>query len=136
MEYQPGEIKVVGTKNGESFEEIIRTTGKPAKVRLSVDRDSFGANPSDVAHVTAEILDKDGNVVPVTDNLVKFEVTGGKLLGVENGNMSDLGSVLASERKAFAGKCLAIIGADKAGTVTVIAVSEGLETDSISFTAR
>lgn len=136
VEYQPGEIKVVGTKNGERFEEIIRTTGKPAKVRLSVDRDSFGANPSDVAHVTAEILDKDGNIVPVTDNLVKFEVTGGRIIGVENGNMSDLGSVLASERKAFAGKCLAIIGADKAGTVTVKAVSDGLETDSISFSAR
>lgn len=136
VEYQPGEIKVVGTKNGERFEEVIRTTGKPASIRLSVDRDSFKAVPSDVAHVTAEILDADGNIVPITDNLVKFEVTGGRLIGVENGNMSDLGSVLASERKAFAGMCLAIIGADKAGTVTVRAVSDGLRSDSISFQAE
>ena len=135
VEYQPGEIKMVGTKNGQTYEEVIKTTGAPAKVRLSVDRDSFKAQPSDVAHITAEILDADGNVVPITDNYVKFEVTGGKLIGVESGNMADTESVKSSGRKAYAGMCLAIVGADKAGKVTVKAVSDGLEGDEISFTA-
>ena len=136
VEYQPGEIKVVGTKNGEQFEEVIRTAGKPASIRLSVDRDSFKADPSDVAHVTAEILDAEGNIVPLADNLVKFEVSGGKLVGVESGNMADLSSVLASERKAYSGKCLAIVGASKAGSVMVKATSDGLEASEITFIAR
>ena len=119
-----------------SIEEIIRTTGAPASIRLTVDRESFKANPEDVAHITAEVLDAEGNVCPITDNLIKFTVTGGKLIGVESGDMRDLGSVKASERKAYAGMCLAIVGADKPGTVTVKAESDGLAPSVITFAAK
>lgn len=57
---------------------------------------------------------------PITDNVVRFSVSGGNLLGVENGNMADLGSVRASERKAWSGMCLGIIGATHPGNITVI----------------
>ena len=57
VEYQPGEIKAVGIRNGERFEEIIRTAGAPVQLRASVDRPSFKAEPGDVAHVTVEVLD-------------------------------------------------------------------------------
>ena len=88
-----------------------------------------------MAHVTIEVLDKDGVLCPLADNLVRFHVKGGRLLGVENGNMTDLGSVLASERKAWSGKCLAIVAADKPGPVTVTAEADGLQSASVSFTA-
>jgi len=57
------------------------------------------------------------------------------LLGVENGNMTDLGSVLATERKAWSGKCLAIIAADSPGTVTLTAEADGLQPSTVSFKA-
>lgn len=136
VEYQPGEIRAVGTMNGKQYEKVIKTAGKPAKIRLSVDRDSFRADPSDVAHVTAEVLDAEDNPVPITDNLIKFEVSGGSILGVENGNMTDLAPVKADERKAFAGKCLAIIGASKEGPVNVVATSDGLTPAHIRFDAK
>ena len=135
VEYQPGEIKVVGEKNGETFEEVIRTAGAPAQLRATVDRESFKADPSDVAHITVEVLDANGNICPITDNLVKFEVKGACLIGVENGNMADLGSVKASERKAHSGKCLGIVGADKPGQVTVTVTSEGLAPSTVTFQA-
>lgn len=136
VEYQPGEIKAVAYKNGEKYEEIIRTAGAPAQLRATVDRPSFKAEPGDVAHITVEVLDADGNICPITDNLVKFNVTGGKLIGVENGNMQDLGSVLASERKAYSGMCLGIVAADKPGVVTVTVESEGLTPSTITFNAE
>lgn len=135
VEYQPGEIKVVGKHGDKTFEEVIRTADKPAQLRATVDRPSFRAIPSDVAHVTVEVLDKDGNICPLADNLVHFSVTGGRLIGVENGNMADLGSVLASERKAWSGKCLAIIAADRPGPVTVTVQADGLPQSSVTFTA-
>jgi len=135
VEYQPGEIKVIGKRDSTTFEKVIRTAGAPAQLRATVDRPSFRSVPSDVAHVTVEVLDKDGNLCPLTDNLVHFSVKGGRLVGVENGNMTDLGSVLASERKAWSGKCLAIIAADRPGPVTVTVNSEGLSPNSITFTA-
>lgn len=135
VEYQPGEIKVIGKHGDKTFEEVIRTADKPAQLRATVDRPSFRAIPSDVAHVTVEVLDKDGNICPLADNLVHFSVTGGRLIGVENGNMADLGSVLASERKAWSGKCLAIIAADRPGPVTVTVQADGLPQSSVTFTA-
>lgn len=136
VEYQPGEIKAVGVRNGERFEEVIRTAGAPAKLRASVDRQSFKAEPGDVAHITVEVLDADGNICPLADNLVKFSVKGARLIGVESGNMQDLSSVLASERKAYSGMCLGIVAADKAGEVSVTVEAEGLAPATITFVAE
>lgn len=136
VEYVPGEVKLVGIKDGVRVEDVIRTTSAPVRLRAGVDRDSFRADPSDVAHVTVDVLDADGNICSSTDNMVRFQVSGGRLVGVENGDLSDLGSVKASGRKAFAGKCLAIIAADKPGKVTVSVESDGLTGDSVVFEAR
>ena len=136
VEYQPGEIKAVGIKNGERFEQIIRTAGAPAQIRASVDRESFKADPTDVAHITVEVLDAEGNICPLADNLIKFSVKGAELIGVESGNMQDLSSVLASERKAYSGMCLGIVAAEKPGTVTVTVESEGLAPATITFKAE
>ena len=135
VEYQPGEIKAVGRRDSITFEEVIRTAGDPAQLRATVDRPSFRAIPSDVAHVTIEVLDNSGNICPLSDNLIHFSVKGGRLLGVESGNMSDLSSVKATERKAWSGKCLAIIAADRPGPVTVTAQSDGLTASTVTFTA-
>ena len=136
VEYQPGEIKVVGLKGGQTYEEVIRTAGAPAQLRATVDRPSFKAEPGDVAHITVEVLDAQGNICPVTDNLVRFSVQGGRLVGVENGNMADLGSVKASERKAYSGLCLGIVAADRRGPVTVTVESDGLAPSTVSFRAE
>ena len=135
VEYQPGEIKVVGKRDGQTFEDVIRTASVPAQLRATVDRPSFRAIPSDVAHVTIEVLDKDGNLCPLADNQVRFSVKGGRLIGVESGNMTDLSSVLASERKAWSGKCLAIVAADRPGPVIVTVQADGLLASSVTFTA-
>ena len=70
------------------------------------------------------------------DNLIRFSVQGGRLIGVENGDMTDLGSVKASERKAFSGLCLGIVAADKKGPVTVTVTSDGLAPSTITFQAE
>ena len=135
VEYQPGEIKVVGKRDGQTFEDVIRTASVPAQLRATVDRPSFRAIPSDVAHVTIEVLDKDGNLCPLADNQVRFSVKGGRLIGVESGNMTDLSSVLASERKAWSGKCLAIVAADHPGPVIVTAHAVGMPASTVTFMA-
>ena len=135
VEYQPGEIKVVGKRDGQTYEDVIRTASAPARLRATVDRPSFRAIPSDVAHVTIEVLDKDGNLCPLADNQVRFSVKGGRLIGVESGNMTDLSSVLASERKAWSGKCLAIVAADHPGPVIVTAQAVGMPASTVTFMA-
>ena len=135
VEYQPGEIKAVGVRNGQTYEEVIRTAGAPAQLRATVDRPSFRAAPGDVAHITVEVLDADGNRCPLADNLVEFQVSGARLIGVESGNMADLSSVKASGRKAFSGLCLGIVAADKRGPVSVTVSSVGLAPATVVFDA-
>ena len=115
---------------------MVKTFGEPASIRLSVDRPEFTTDPDDVAHVTVEILDKDGNLCKDATNRVKLTVNGAKVLGMENGNMRDLSSMKVSERDTWCGMALAILAADKAGTVTVKAESAGLKADEITFRAK
>lgn len=133
--YEPGEVVAVGKKDGKEIVTRVVTAGAPEKIRLTVDRDVIHACPSDVAHVTVEVLDKNGNLVPTAGNLIKYKVNGAKLIGVENGNMSDLTSVKDSEKKVYAGMCLAIIQAEGAGEITFTATSDGLEDCTIGFKA-
>jgi beta-galactosidase len=135
--YQPGEIKAVGRRDGKEYVCRVVTSGSPAQIRLTVDRDQIKAHPSDVAHLTVEVLDKEGNPVPYADNLIRFEIEGkaAKIIGVESGNFYDLSSVKASERKAFGGMCLAIVQAIEAGSFTVRAIAEGLEGAEVKISA-
>jgi len=134
--YDPGELVAKGKKDGKEYTYRLVTAGEPAQIRLSVDRDVIKAAPTDVAHITVEILDKDGNFVPTADNLVEFEVEGAEIIGTENGNMRDLSSPKAKEQKAFSGLCLAIVQAKKQGQITVKAVSDGLKDASVSIKAE
>jgi beta-galactosidase len=124
--YEPGALVAKGKKNGKEYTYTIVTAGEPSKIRLSADRETIKANSADVAHITVEVLDKDGNIVPTADNLVEFVVEGAKLIGSENGNMRDTTSPKASKRMAFNGLCLAIVQAKVPGKIKIKAISNGL----------
>ena len=134
--YQPGSIKVVGYNGGKVIlEKEIRTAGKPARVSLSVDRSTISAQGKDLAYVTVHIEDKNGNFCPLADNLVKFSVSGaGEIVAVDNGNSTSLDSFQDSQRKAFNGLALVILGSEgEASNITLEAKSRGLKSDVISI---
>ena len=89
----------------------------------------------DLSFVTVEVTDKDGNLVPYADNLVKFSVEGEAFIaGVDNGDPVSHESFKADSRKAFYGKCLVVIQSKKAkGKVTLHASAEGLEPASATI---
>ena len=136
VEYQPGEIKVVGVKDGKQITEVVRTFGDPAQIRLTVDRPEFTTDPDDVAHVTVEILDKDGNLCKNATDHVKLTVSGARVIGMESGNMRDLSPTKSSERDTWCGMALAILAADRPGTVSVRAEAPGLQGAEITFRAK
>jgi beta-galactosidase len=111
---------------------------RPAAIRLSVDRDTIAANGSDVAHITVEIIDSAGVVVPTADNLVLFTIKGpGHLIGVGNGNPIDHDSFKASQRRTFNGLCLAIVQSEhKAGKISFKASSDGLKKASVEIEVK
>ena len=74
----------------------------------------------------------------ITDSSVTFKVSGaGRLIGVGNGDPTDLASDKGPVRKAFGGMCMALIQSTKAGGgITVEANSPGLASASVTIAAK
>ena len=128
--YEPGELVAVSRKNGqEVLSRTIRTAGEPVAIRLTADRNRIDATGKDLSFITAEVIDKDGNVVPTADNLIRFSVEGPAFIaGTDNGNPTDGSSLKRPDRHLFNGKCLAVIqGKKQSGIIKVKAMADGLK---------
>jgi beta-galactosidase len=137
VQYQPGTLKAVGTKDGKVVAtEEVSTTGDPAAISLSVDREAISADRLDVAHVTVKILDAQGRFVPLADNEVSFQIQGeGKIIGLDSGDPVSHEPFKGDHRKAFAGMCLAIVQSTaKAGRIQLTAAAPGLKSGSVAIT--
>ncbi|MDZ8119118.1 glycoside hydrolase family 2 TIM barrel-domain containing protein [Pontiella agarivorans] len=137
--YAPGSLKVVGYIGGKPVaEKEIKTAGKPAQIALSPDRSDLSADGVDLSYVTVRIEDADGNLCPLADNLVRFQVEGaGKIVGVGNGNAATTEPFVADYRTAFNGLCMLIVKAGMfGGPIRISAVSEGLKSSRCSLLVR
>ena len=134
--YEPGELKAVGYVNSvPQAEWILNTTGTPASIQLSVDKNIISADGSSLCYVTAELLDSSGNYVynSSEDKLISFDINGpGKLAGLGNAYPCGTESFQRPQRTTFRGRCVAVIKSTlRTGTITVTASSSGLTSDSV-----
>ena len=125
--FDPGEVKVVARKNGQVVgEQTIKTAGPPAKIRLS--KDYQGKNTT---FITAEVVDKDGNLCPWADDLIHFIGEGdGRILGTDNGCQTSMERFTSPQRHAFHGKCMVVV----TGNGSITAKSPTLDPTWIEFT--
>jgi beta-galactosidase len=133
--YQPGELRAVGYRGGKEYaSDTVRTAGAPARIVLSPDRKSIQSGGDDLSFVTVRIEDKDGNLCPLADNLVRFRIAGpGSIAGVDNGDAASVEPFQADYRKAFSGMALLIVRSGKAGQIRVTATSESLPAADIAI---
>ena len=137
--YEPGTLKVVGTKDGVAVVTTeVSTTGEPAAIRLTADRTDLSADRRDVAHIMVEILDAEGRVAPLAENEIAFAVEGeARLIGVDNGNSQSHDSYKANRCKAFNGLCLAVVQTTaKAGSIRIAASSANLQAAAVTLGSR
>ncbi len=137
VNYEPGELVAKGYRNGAIIAtDKVETTGAPAALRLATDRTSVLADGEDVSEVEVQVVDSQGRVVPDADNLVQFSVTGqGQVVGVGNGDPSSHEPDKASQRHAFNGLCMALVGGGGTpGRLTLTATSAGLRGAQIVLT--
>jgi beta-galactosidase len=137
--YEPGTLRAVAFKSGVQVAvDEIRTAGAPAKITLAPDRSKIRADGDDLSFVTVRIEDKDGNLCPLADNLVRFKVEGaGRIAAVDNGNAATVEPFQASSRKAFNGLALLIVRSERGrqGDIRVTATSSGLSAAAATLTA-
>lgn len=131
VKYEPGELKVVAYKNGKMWaENIVKSTGEPARLEASVDRDEIRADGKDLVFITVRVTDKDGLTVPHAKNSIKFEIEGpGEIVATDNGDPTNMVPFPSHDREAFNGFALVIIRSKlgESGPMTVTAKSPGLK---------
>ena len=122
--FEPGEVKVVARKNGKQVrEQVIKTAGQPDHIQLSIDYQG-----KTTTFVKAEVVDKDGNRCPWAENQLFFE-TDAEIIGVDNGCQTSMERFKDTKRKAFFGRCFAVVNGH--GSLTAKAI--GLKSNTIKL---
>jgi beta-galactosidase len=127
--FEPGTLRAVGSVGGKTVAtHELKTAGRPARVLLSVDKPTLANAWDDVVYVEATIVDANGVIVPSASDLITFNVTGaGRVVAVDSGDNTSHEPFQATQRRAFQGRCFALLKADKPrGRVTVTASAPGL----------
>jgi beta-galactosidase len=128
--YQPGELVAVALKNGEEVaRQTLQTTGNPAALKMTAERNQIDADPSDLAYFNVEVIDENGLLVPDANVNVQFDIKGGyNLQAVANGKPDEMQSFQKPKINTFRGRCQLIIrSSEKEGTISIEAKSVGLK---------
>ena len=104
--FESGEVKAVARKNGKVVnEQVIKTAGAPASIRLTPDYQG-----KTTTFVNVEVVDKDGNLCPLAEDQIYFSVDGNaEIIGTDNGCQTSMENFKAPQRKAFFGKCMVVV---------------------------
>ena len=140
--YEPGELVAKAYTNPSKTtlvaEDRVATAGLPYTVQMKANKEVITADGRSLTYVECTVVDEDGNYVMNAENLFKFDVTGGAIVGVDNGQQESnelykWGNVernTHSERSAYAGKVLVILQSNKGetGMMNLKVSSDGLKT--------
>ncbi len=133
--YEPGTVKVVAYNDkGEAVaEKEIHTAGKPDHIELVADRSEIKADGKDLSFITVRVVDKDGNLCPDAQHLIKYSVKGaGTYRAGANGDPTSLELFHVPQMKVFNGMMTAIVqSTDKPGEITLTATGKGLKAGKI-----
>lgn len=127
--FTPGTLKAVSRKAGKDvLKQEIHTAGEAVQLVMIPDRSVIMADGTDLSFITVEARDKDGNLVPNANQLVRFSVEGdGFIAGTDNGDQNDPNSLKKPERNLFYGKALVVVqNTGKKGVIHVKATADGL----------
>ncbi len=118
VEFQPGEIRACGYRDGVlCMEDVVKTTKPVSSIRMAAD---FVKN--NIAVLRIKAVDEDGNIVPDANTDVEISINGAaRLLGTSNGNPSDHTHAHNPKRSTFNGLMQAII--EFSGDVEVLSKS-------------
>ena len=137
--YEPGELKAIAYKEGEQIgEAVMITAGKPYTLKLTTDRKAIQSGGLDLAYVTIEALDLNGNLCPLADHLVELTIDGkGTIAGVGNGNPQSMEPFQSNQVKLFYGKAMLILrSASDRGTIKVTASASELNKATTTITVE
>jgi beta-galactosidase len=129
VDYQPGELKIVGLRGGEEAAvQSLATAQQASALRFGVDRSALTADGQDLAFVTVEVVDGAGRLCPQSDLEIQYIIAGpGVIAAVGSGDLTSQQSYQANPRRSFQGRALVVVRAAKTpGTNTLTAQAQNM----------
>jgi beta-galactosidase len=138
VDFAPGDLRAVAYKGGRKVaEDVLRTAGSPAAIRLVAEAPAIGSGFDDVVAVRAEIVDGRGVRVPGATPMLSARVTGSATLAAfDNGSVTDHTPFTAPDRAALDGRAVAFLRGTGAGTATLTLSSPGLKPGTVTVRTR
>jgi beta-galactosidase len=136
--FTPGTLEALGINRGKTVARYeLRTAGRPSTIMLAADRNILAPAWDNVVYITATVVDENGVIVPGANDLITFKVTGpGVVAAVDSADNNSHEPFQASERKAYQGRCVALLKASApSGRITLTASAPGLTSGSITINA-
>ncbi|MDR0670922.1 MAG: DUF4982 domain-containing protein, partial [Oscillospiraceae bacterium] len=145
--YAPGTLSVKAMNETDTVvaTDTLSTAGPAYTIDVTPDKEHFEPDGDSLVYFACDIVDEDGVVRPSANNLVKFDVTGGYIVGVDNGKQESnelykWGNVeknTHSERSAYNGKVLVIVRPDENSTgITLTVSADDLVSSVVTVPAR
>jgi len=137
--YAPGVLKAVGVQAGKPVaEKLVKTVGDTAQLRLTADRTTLRSDGQDLAFVTVEAADRDGQPHPHADHEVSFTISGpGMIAAAGNGDSTSEEPYRGSHRRLFNGKALVVVRVSRTpGVIRLTASAPGLTPAAVRIQSR
>jgi len=136
--FERGILKAIGRNKGRVVAtQELRTAGKPVRIALATDRAKTSPAWDEVACISATMVDRKGVPVPNASDLISFRIAGaGVIAAVDSADNASHEPFHATERRAFQGRCFALVKATAPrGKITLTASAPGLKSSSITIKA-
>jgi beta-galactosidase len=137
--YAPGRLEAVGKSGGKVVAHaVVETTGAPVALRLTPDRASLAGDGRDATPITVEALDAKGRPVPTANLPVSFDISGGRVIGLGNGDANSHEPEKGNARRIYNGLAQVIVQSEEGGSglLSLRAHAEGLKPAEAKIAVR
>jgi beta-galactosidase len=137
--YQPGRLEALGMRAGRVVAHaVVETTSAPLALKLTPDRTFLFGDGRDAQPVAVEAVDAQGRPVPTANLPVDFEVAGGRIIGLGNGDANSHEPEKGNRRSLYNGLAQVIVQSEvgSSGTLRLHAASPGLAAATLQLTVK
>ena len=129
--YQPGTLRAEGGEETVS----LKTANKAKNIRLTADRTTLKVDGQDLAFITIELTDGNGNVNLTANNELTASVSGNAtLIGFGNADIKDCDRYTDNTHKVWKGRALLVVrSTGKKGKATVLLQGKNLKSSRITL---
>ena len=133
LPYEPGILRA----EASGKDAILCTAGEPARLRLTPDRCVITADGKDLAYITLEVVDKDGNVVPDAAVPCNVSVSGrAHLMAAASADLTDLEPMTSSKVTTWKGRAIIVVRSQQRPGSARISASSTLPTASLTLKTK